>query len=181
MDATGRKASGRPLEGEYAAYAKVDIDRVQGDDAVGALTSQLRGTLALLGAIPEGAASHRPYAPGKWTLKEVVGHMTDDERIFTYRALCVARNDTAPLPGFDEKEYVAHASFEARPLADVLAEYESVRKATLSFAASLTPEEWLRYGTVNGYRASVRGLVFHLAGHELHHLAIVRERYLNRP
>jgi uncharacterized damage-inducible protein DinB len=167
--------TGRPEPGEYAAYAADDIALVSGDDAVEALRATARETLALFGGLPDERIT---YAPGKWTLKEVLGHLIDDERIFAYRALCVARADMRPLPGFDEKDYVAATSFESRTFADLLREYTIVRESTIAFFESLTPTEWLRRGVVNGYEASVRGLVFHIAGHELHHLRIIRERYL---
>jgi hypothetical protein len=173
-----RIPSGRPAEGEFAEYARSDIDHVAGEDAVDVLETQARETLALLTPVDERIASTFTYAPGKWTLKQVLGHLADDERIFAYRALCLARNDPAPLPGFDEKAYVRFAGFETRPWRDLLAEYRIVRDATISLCRGLTPEAWLRRGVVNGYPASVRGLVFHVAGHELHHLRILREKYL---
>lgn len=166
--------SGRPLAGEFAAYAQEDIDYVAGDDAVAALERQGRDTAAAF----EHAGELPAYAPGKWTLKEVLGHLIDDERIFFYRALCVARGDARPLPGFDENDYVAAASFDARPMQSLLDEYRITRAATVAFFASLTTDQWLRRGIVNGYEASARGLAFHIAGHELHHLRTVRERYL---
>ena len=167
--------TGRPQPGEYAPYAADDIAFVPGDDAIEALRASARETVALFGALPE---ERIVYASGKWTLKEVLGHLIDDERIFAYRALCVARADTSPLPGFDEKAYVAATSFEARTFASLLRELTLVRQSTIAFFESLTSEEWLRRGMVNGYEASVRGLAFHIAGHELHHLRVVRERYL---
>ena len=121
------------------------------------------------------------YAPGKWTLKEVLGHLTDDERIFAYRALCIARGDTHPLESFDENAYVAGANFNDRSVGNLLDEYYFVRRSTVALFESLSSDAWLRRGTVSGYSASVRGLAFHIAGHELHHLAIVRERYLSFP
>jgi DinB superfamily len=173
-----RVASGRPQDGEFADYAKPDIDLVVGDDAVEALASQARATLALLEPLDESRVVGLTYAPGKWTLKEVVGHIADDERIFAYRALCVARGEPLPLPGFDEKLYVARAGFESRPLRDLLSEYRSVREATITLLSGLPPEAWARRGEVNGYRASARGLAFHIAGHELRHVRILREKYL---
>jgi hypothetical protein len=175
-----RGASGRPLPGEYAEYAGPDIERVPGDDAVEALSIVAAETLALLTPIGEGAAGGLTYAPGKWTLKEVVGHLADDERIFTYRILCIARGDPHELPGFDENLYAAGAGFEQRALAGLLTEYRAVRQATLELLAGLPAEAWLRRGMVNGYAASVRGLAFHIAGHELHHVRILREKYLSR-
>jgi hypothetical protein len=175
-----RSRSGRPQSGEYADYAKSDIDAIEGDDAVEALAAQARRTLALLEPLEEARIAGLTYAPGKWTLKEVVGHLVDDERIFSYRALCVARGETLPLPGFDEKLYVAEAGFEARSLKDLLAEYRSVREATITLLSGLPPEAWTRRGEVNGYSASARGLGFHIAGHERHHLRLLREKYLPR-
>jgi hypothetical protein len=170
--------SGRPAPGEYADYARADIDCVPGDDAVTALESLAAETLALLHDLPEGQVTGLRYAPGKWTIKDVVAHLTDDERIFAYRALCMARGETQPLPGFDEKLYARHADGEARPWADLLDDYTTVRAATLALFRALTPEGWTRVGTVNGYAATARGLAFHIAGHELHHIRILRERYL---
>jgi len=169
--------SGRPADGEFASYAKSDIDYVIGDDAVGVLTAQGEQVSALLASLDEESIRGLRYAPGKWTVKEVIGHLIDDERIFAYRALCVARGDVRPLPGFDENEYVAATDFESRSLPSLLAEYRAVRTATLALFEPLTAEEWARRGNVNGYEASVRGLAFHMAGHELHHLRTLREKY----
>ncbi|MEA2165796.1 MAG: hypothetical protein QOK37_3923 [Thermoanaerobaculia bacterium] len=169
--------SGRPLDGEFAAYAASDIDRVDGNDAVEALSSQWTDVVAVFLSLNDKAIRGKRYAPGKWTVKEVIGHLIDDERIFAYRALCIARKDTRPLAGFDENDYVAASDFESRTLANLMAEYRAVRAATLAFFESLTSEEWLRRGNVNGHEASVRGLAFHMAGHELHHLRTLRERY----
>jgi hypothetical protein len=170
--------SGRPSDNEFATYAKTDIDLVTGDDAVGALTAQGKEVAALLESLAEESIRGRRYAPGKWTVKEVIGHLIDDERIFAYRALCLARGDTRPLPGFDENEYVAATGFESRTLASLIDEYRSVRAATLALFENLTAKEWARRGIVNGYEVSVRGLAFHMAGHELHHLRMLREKYL---
>ena len=169
--------SGRPEPGEYADYAQSDIDAVEGDDAVEVLIRQGKQTVALFQDLGE-ANGGVTYAPGKWTVKQVLGHLADDERIFAYRALCVARGDSRPLPGFDENDYAAAARFENHSLADLLADFEAVRHASVTLFRGLDEEAWLRSGIVNGYSASPRGLAFHIAGHELHHLRIVRERYL---
>jgi uncharacterized damage-inducible protein DinB len=174
---TTRSASGRPVAGEFADYATDDIGHVPGEDAVAALTAQADELLAFLTSLDEESVRGLRYAPGKWTLKEVVGHMIDDERIFAYRALCVARSEPRELPGFDENEYVAATRFEHRSLADLAAEYRAVRQATLALFQAFSLEEWHRRGTTNGYSASVRGLAFHLAGHELHHLRVLRGKY----
>ena len=168
--------TGRPEPGEYGEHAAADIARVAGDDAVEALRRQEGEVRELFGSLADPLMR---YAPGKWTLKEVLGHLTDDERIFAYRALCIARGDTHPLESFDENAYVAGANFNDRTVANLLDEYSLVRRSTIALFESLSPDSWLRRGTVAGYTASVRGLAFHIAGHELHHLAIVRERYLS--
>lgn len=165
------------MDGEFADYAKLDIDRVVGDDAVKVLAVQGADTLALLESLTDAAVSGARYAPGKWTVKEVIGHLADDERIFAYRALCIARNDARPLAGFDEKQYVESAGFESRPVAQLTAEYVSVRRATLTLFDGLSTAAWLRRGVVNGYAASARGLAFHIAGHELRHVRALRETY----
>jgi hypothetical protein len=171
---------GRPQAGEYGAHAEADIARVEGDDAVEALARQAREVEQLFGSLSESAIAGLRYAPGKWTPKEILGHLIDDERIFAYRALCIARGDTSPLESFDENVYVAGANFEERTLASLLREYSVVRAATIALFESLTKDAWLRRGTVAGYTASVRGLAFHIAGHELHHVRVLKEKYLGR-
>jgi DinB family protein len=175
-----RLHSGRPGADEYSAHASADIGRVEGDDAILALTAQKRATVLLFESLDEERVRGLRYAPGKWTLKEVLGHLADDERIFAYRALCVARGDEQALSSFDEKLYVEGAGFEARPLSGLVREYRAVRQATITLLEGLAPEAWQRRGRVAGYTASVRGLAFHIAGHELRHLAAVREKYLAR-
>jgi uncharacterized damage-inducible protein DinB len=175
-----RVSSGRPLPGEVADYAWPDIDRVPGNDAVAALMTTARETLTLLQPLPEATVAGLTYAPGKWTLKQIVGHLIDDERIFAYRALCLARGDQRELPGFDENLYMKQAGFEKRSLAGLLREYQAVREATVALFTELPLDVWLHRGVVNGYSASVRGLAFHIAGHELHHTQILRDQYLPR-
>ena len=173
-----RPRTGRPAPGEYADDASQDILAVAGDDAVEALMRLAEETVALFHALAEPAARGLTYAQGKWTLKEVLGHLIDDERVFAYRLLCVSRGEEGELPGFDENRYVARGEFEARSLDGLLAEYAAVRAATLALLQTLSPAAWARRGRVNGYVASVRGLAFHIAGHELHHHRVVRARYL---
>ena len=177
---TAHAPSGRPEPGEYASYAAEDIAHVAGSDAVSALEAQGADVVALLQSLDERMVEGVRYAPGKWTFKEVIGHMIDDERILTYRALCIARNDRRPLPGFDENDYVAATNFEARTVPSLIDEYRTVRAASMSFFQSLSAEEWTRRGETNGYEASARGLAFHIAGHELHHLRTIRQKYLSR-
>jgi GNAT superfamily N-acetyltransferase/uncharacterized damage-inducible protein DinB len=176
--AAPRPPTGRPEPGEYASYARADIALVPGDDAVRALGDLAAETTAAFAAVPESMAHRLTYAPGKWTLKEVLGHLAEDERIFAHRILCLARGEPRPLPGFDENLYVAGAAFEQRRLANLLEEYWVVRRATLALLEGLPPEAWRRRGIVNDYEATVRGLAWHIAGHERHHLDVLRARYL---
>ena len=161
------RSSGRPLKGEFADYGQADIDLVEGDDAVAALMRQRRRTVDLFEEFGEESGL-LTYGPGKWTIQQVLGHLADDERVYAYRALCIARGDTRPLPGFDEKAYAQMGSFDSRPMRELLADYEAVRNASVT----------LFLGVANGYDVTPRGLAFHIAGHELHHHRIVRERYL---
>jgi uncharacterized damage-inducible protein DinB len=178
--ASRRRVTGRPMPGEFADYASADIAAVGGDDAVDILLHLADSTEALFRSLAEPAERGMTYAPGKWTLKQVLGHLVDDERIFAYRLLCVARGEEGELPGFDENRYAATGEFDRRSLDDLLAEYASVRAATLDMLRGLPESAWARRGRVNGYECSVRGLAFHIAGHELHHHRTVRERYVPR-
>jgi hypothetical protein len=171
-------ATGRPEPGEYADYASADIASVPGEDAIEALAQLSEQTTELFRTLAAPAERGFAYAPGKWGLKTVLGHLIDDERIFVYRLLCVARGEEAELPGFDEKRYATYGEFEERSLEGLLAEYSVVRSATLALLRGLPTAAWRRRGRVNGYECTVRGLAFHIAGHELHHHRIVRERYL---
>lgn len=169
--------SGRPAPGEYAEYAEGDIAQVEGEDVCDALERQAISTRELFEMFGEPGGGIA-YAEGKWSVKQVLGHLADDERIFAYRALCLARGDGRDLPGFDEKLYIRGARFEELPFSAVLEDYLAVRRASLTLFRGLSPEAWLRRGTVNGYSATPRGLGFHIAGHELHHHRILKERYL---
>lgn len=173
-----RQPTGRPGRGEYADYASPDIAAVPGDDAIEALAALAEDTPALFRSLADAVERGLTYAAGKWTLKETLGHVVDDERIFAYRLLCLARGENRELPGFDENRYADHGEFEGRPLEGLLAEYAATRTATLVLLRGLPHAAWGRRGRVNGYGCSVRGLAFHIAGHELHHHRIVRERYV---
>jgi len=169
---------GRPEKTEYAPYAQEYVDLVMGSNILKAFDTQLKDTLALLRPIDEARAVRLTYAPGKWTLNQVVGHMSDTERIFAYRALWVARGDTTPLPGFEQDDYMQFSGFEDRGLSDLLDEFETVRRSTITLFRGLGHEAWHRRGVVNQFAVTVRGLAFHTAGHELHHVKILREKYL---
>ena len=173
-------SSGRPLAGEFASYAADDIAYVAGDDARTALAAQRDSVLALLSPLTDDVVDGVTYAPGKWMLKDVVAHLADDERIFAYRLLCVARRDPRVLDGFDEREYAEAAEATRRPWTSILSDYAAVRQATLTLLDGLPREAWQRRGIVNGYEASVRGLAFHIAGHELRHIRAIETLYWPR-
>ncbi|MDX1641179.1 MAG: DinB family protein [Balneolaceae bacterium] len=139
--------------------------------------SNAREMKDLMNGLSEEDALYR-YEEDKWTLKQVFGHMIDTERIFNYRALCVARGEPNPLPGFDQEIYVNGADFNAVPLPDLREQYNTTRQATISLYSSFTDEELLRRGTISGHSFTVRATGYVIAGHELHHLNIINERYL---
>jgi hypothetical protein len=173
-----QQESGRPRPGEYAPYFEAEIEQVQGADAVAVLRALEDETLAFLRSLPEERLGGLRYAPGKWTVKDVVGHLVDDERVFAYRAFCLARGERASLPGFDQDVYVSCAEAEVRPWGELLSDYQAVRAASLTLFGGLSSAAWTRAGEVNGYRATARGLAFHIAGHERHHVRMLRERYV---
>jgi hypothetical protein len=167
----------RPRQDEYVPYYHKYITLVPEGDVVETLRTQIADTLSLLRSIPESRGSHR-YAPDKWSIKEVVGHLADVERVMTYRALRIARADATPLPGFDENAWVPAANFEARSLASLAHELEEVRRATVAFFETLDPEAAARHGLANNNAISARALAYIVAGHERHHVGILRDRYL---
>ena len=166
----------RPEPGEYAPFYETYVSKVQGGDVMSQLESQRLQTAQLFAASSERDGNFR-YAPGKWTIKEVVGHLSDSERIFSYRALRIARGDQTPLPGFEQDDYVKNGNFAEQSVADLVAEFGSVRAATLALFRSLNAEAWSRRGTASEKPVTVRALAFIIAGHELHHREILKERY----
>jgi hypothetical protein len=167
----------RPESTEYAPYYEQYIKLVPDGDIISILDSQLESTLSLLRTLPE-AKSSSAYAPGKWTIKEVLGHIIDTERVFTYRALCIGRNDKTPLPGFEQDDYVAGTHFNERPLQTLLEELAAVRRAGVTLFKHFSEEEWSRRGTANLKEITTRALVYNISGHERHHLNILKTRYL---
>jgi DinB superfamily len=168
---------GRPQENEFAPHAKIYVDRVQSEDVIQVLADQVGRTVALLRPLAEERALFA-YAPGKWTVKQTIAHMSDTERILSCRVLRIARADTTPLPGFEQDGYVLHAGSNERTLDDLLHEFAAVRESTLALVRSLPAEAWNRAGTASGSPVTVRGLVFTIAGHELHHFKLLDEKYL---
>jgi hypothetical protein len=165
----------RPLATEYAPYFEKYIALVPEDDILAVLEGQLAETLALLRPVPEEEGSHR-HPPFTWSIKEVVGHLTDTERIFGYRALRFARGDATPLPGFDENAYVRAAEFDRVPLRQLVGEFEALRRSHLGLFRSLPEAAWARAGRANDNEVSVRAVAYIIAGHTRHHAAILRRR-----
>jgi uncharacterized damage-inducible protein DinB len=167
----------RPDPTEFLPYYAGYIARVPDGDIIETLRSQEEATVALARSLAEDKGAHR-YAPGKWSIRQVLGHMADTERIMAYRALRVARGDTTPLAGFDENLYVQNARFDERTLVSLADELSLVRQGTLAVLAPLNEQEFSRSGSANGAPVTARALAWIIAGHERHHLAILRERYL---
>ena len=170
-------ATSRPDSAEHAPYYGTYIAVVPDGDVVATLRQDGEALQSLLAEIPESRAGFR-YAEGKWSVRDVVGHLIDAERIFAYRALRIARGDATPLASFDEKEYARAADADRRPLADLAAELRAVRDGTVALFASFSDDAWTRRGTASGNPVSVRALAFIIAGHARHHMKILRERYL---
>lgn len=166
----------RPESTEYAPFYHRYIEQVPDGDIVSHLRSNGRELLETIGRIPEERGGHR-YGPDKWTIREVIGHLTDAERIFAYRALRIARGDQTLLPGFDENAYVVAAGSDERTLADLARELAAVRESTVLLFESFPDEVWARMGNANGNPMSVRALAYVLVGHPAHHLRILHERY----
>lgn len=166
-----------PEASEYAAYYGKYIALVAGSDVLAALEEQPGETLALLSTLGDEQGNFR-YAPGKWSIKEVLGHIIDAERVFAYRALRFARNDQTPLASFEQDDYVRAGSFDDCGLADLIEEFVCVRRASVMLFAKLTPEAWMRRGTASNNPVSVRAIAYIIAGHELHHRRILEEHYL---
>ena len=166
----------RPEPGEYADFYAGYISGLPAGDILEILELQKDQLRHLAASIPADRETFR-YAPGKWSLREVVGHLIDAERVFSYRALCFSRGDETPLPGFDENFYVAHARFDSRTLRDLIEELILLRSANVLLFRGLAPEDLARLGVANAYPVSVRALAFILAGHLHHHLRVLRERY----
>ena len=166
----------RPEKGEYASEYQYYIDLVQDGDIIEVLHRQIADTATSLASVSETTADFR-YASDKWSIKEIAGHMGDTERVFAYRALCFARGETARLPGFDQDLWAKAASFGARTLKSLTEELVLTRRMTINLLEHLNEEEWLRGGTANENNFTVRAIAYAIAGHERHHLNILRTRY----
>jgi DinB superfamily len=167
----------RPEPSEYHPYFSRYIDLVPEPDVLGAIESQSSATQRLIATLDETKAAFR-YAAEKWSIREVLGHMTDTERVMGYRALAIARGETAPLPGFDEGQYASNAAYDTWRLGDIAEQYALVRRSHIVFFRNLPAEAWSRSGIANGNAVTVRALAAIIVGHERHHLGVLRERYL---
>lgn len=167
----------RPAPDEHAPGYERYIARVPDGDVIEAMIGGMEVTAALLHDVSEETAG-RAYAAGKWTLKEVLLHCADAERIFAYRALRLARGDSTELPGWDENAYAPESGANSRSVGSLLDEFESVRESTVTLFEGVPAEAWTRRGRANGVEVSVRALAWITAGHLLHHLGIIQEKYL---
>jgi len=166
----------RPKAEEHSPYYGPYIGRVPETDVLEVLSRQPDEMKKVLGGLPAERATYR-YEPGKWSVAEVIGHLSDAERIFAYRALRIARGDTTPLAGFDENAYVPESHCDRRGLPQVLDDFIAVRRATISLLTGLDASDLARVGNANGTPMSTRALAFILAGHVRHHMGTLRERY----
>jgi hypothetical protein len=168
---------GRPGPEDCNAYYFAYIDRVPDGDVLALLARQRRDTAAWLASLDDDVWARR-YAPDKWSVKEIVNHLIDAERAFSFRAFTAARRDPAPLPSFEQDDYVAASGVGERSPASIVEEYEAVRAASLVMFRTFGPDAWASRGNASGWDFAVRSIPYILAGHEIHHLGVIRERYL---
>jgi uncharacterized damage-inducible protein DinB len=166
----------RPAETEYAPYYARYVALVPETDILAVLEQQVEEIRRLAASVPPERETWR-YAEGKWSVRQVLGHLVDGERVFGYRAFSFSRGETAALPSFDENQYVAAARSDAIPLRETVDELALVRRSNLQVLRRLAPPEWERVGTASGHPVTVRALAWVMAGHPRHHVAILRERY----
>ncbi len=167
-----------PDASEHAPYYGRYTSLVANGDIVDTLERQCPETIALLSPLSDEQANYR-YAPGKWSIKEMLGHVVDTERIFAYRALRIARNDQTPIEGFEQDDYVRGANFSECRFKDMLEEFTCVRRASVLLFQQLSTEAWLRHGTASQMGVSVRALAYIIAGHEIYHRNALKEKYLS--
>ena len=167
----------RPAKGDYGEYYQPYIDLVKGDNIFRILVKQNLESQNVLNSFSENKGNYR-YAEGKWTVKEVIGHLMDVERIFAYRALCIARGETKPLPGMDQNIYVANGNFNKRQLIDLNYEYRLLRESNILLYGGLDKSVLQNRGNASGYEVTVLALMFMTAGHEKHHLNVLTKRYM---
>ena len=167
----------RPATTDYAPYYDRYVSLVQGDDVLTALEQQSAESQKILASLDETRADYR-YEEGKWSVKEVVGHMLDSERVFSYRALAFARGDAGPLPGFDQQVWADSSSYDRWSVPDLGEEYALLRRSNVVMFRNFSPDAWERRGVASDNEVTVNALVWIIAGHELHHLGVLRSKYL---
>jgi uncharacterized damage-inducible protein DinB len=167
----------RPEPDECEDYYRLYIDQVPEGDVIEILKGQLATALTVYRGIDEEQGNHR-YAPDKWSIKEVLGHVIDTERVFAMRALAFARQDPGSWPGMEQDDYVAAANFDGRSVADLICEFEHLRRSNITLFRSLDADTALRRGMASGFEFTVRAVVYIVAGHEMHHRRVLQERYL---
>jgi uncharacterized damage-inducible protein DinB len=167
----------KPTSGEYPAGFDHYVKLVPSEDLLGYFSNQKESIASAVASLPEEKLLYR-YAPGKWSIKDIFNHVIDCERIYNYRALSIARGEKLPLPGFEENDYAREALADHRNIQEMVKEFQHVRSSTISLFTSFTEEMLLRKGFANGSPRSVRTLGYLAAGHELHHLNVIKERYL---
>lgn len=168
-----------PAAGEFDSYYERYVSLVGSGDVISTLHNQIAATLAVLAEIDETRAGFR-YADGKWSVKELLGHVIDTERIFAYRALRIGRGDATPIEGYEQDDYIKNAEFDNCRLIDLAEEFALVRQSNVLMYKSLSESAWHRRGVANNCEITVRALAYITAGHELYHVNILKERYLNR-
>jgi len=167
----------RPAKGDYGEYYQKYVDLVKGDDIFRILVEQNMDSQNVLNSFSESKGNYK-YAEGKWSVKEVIGHMMDVERIFAYRALCIARGETNLLPGMDQDMYVSNGNFNKRQLFDLNYEYRLLRESNILLFGGFDKSVLQNKGTASGYEVTVLALMFMTVGHEKHHLNVLMERYI---
>ena len=167
----------RPNPGDYSDYYNGYVNLVEGDDIIKILYEQNKKAQDILNSFSEHKGNYR-YADGKWTVKEVIGHLIDTERVFAYRSLCIARGEKKSLPGFDQNDYVTEGNFNRREIFELNYEFKLLRESNLLLFKSFTPDMLMRKGFANAASISVLATLFIIAGHELHHIKVLQEKYM---
>lgn len=168
----------RPTENEYAPYFENYIGQVSESDIMAVLRSEIDDLDVLLNRVPAEKETYA-YAEGKWTIREMIGHLIDGERVFGYRAFCIARGERQNLPGFEQDDYLQTAPYNHVELEDLLSELRLVRLSNIAMFRTLDEAAWNRVGTANNNDVTVRAIAFIMAGHVRHHMNVLRERYLS--
>lgn len=169
----------KPTDNEYAPYYAKYISLVTEGDILAAMEQQPDEVSRIASAFPAGREQHR-YEKGKWSVREVLGHLLDSERVFGFRAFCFSRGEKAPLPSFDENMYVERSHYDEAPLAELVAAFHALRKSNIAFLRRLEENQWREIGTASGYPVSVRALAWIMVGHARHHLNVLRDRYIDK-